>query len=212
MISKDIFIIHSLVTKSCPSLCDPVDCNTPGFPVLHYLLGVCSNLCPLSYWMSHDYLTISFSAALFSLCFQSFLTPGSFPVSWLFTSGGQSVGASASVLPMNTVGWFPLRLTGLISLQSKGLSRVFSNTTVQKHQFFGTQTFFMIQLSYPWMTTGKTIALTRQTFVSKVMSLLFNTLSSFVRAFLPGSKYLLISWLQSPSAVILEPKRINKIC
>ena len=85
------------------------------------------------------YLTISSSAAPFSFCLQSFPVSGSFPVSWLFASGGQSIGASASVLPMNIEDWFPLGLTGLISLQSKGLSRVFSDTTVQKHQFFGTQ-------------------------------------------------------------------------
>ena len=94
---------------------------------------------------------------------------------------------------------FPLGWTGWVSLQSKGLSRVFSNTTVQKHQFF------IVQLSHPYMTTGKTIALTRWTFVGKVTSLLFNMLSSWVITFLPRSKCLLISWLQSPSAVILEP-------
>ena len=96
-----------------------------------------------------------------------------------------------------------------ISLQSKGLSTVFSNTTVQKHQFFGTQFFLIVQLSHPYMTTGKTLALTRQTFVGKVMSLLFNMLSRLVIAFLPRSKHLLISWLQSPSAVILEPRKIK---
>ena len=87
-------------------------------------------------------------------------------------------------------------------MQSKGLSRVFSNTTVQKHQFFGIQLFFIVQLSRPYMTTGKTIALTRRTFVSKVMSLLFNMLSRLVITFLPRSKHLIISWLQSPSALI----------
>ena len=116
--------------------------------------------------------------------------------------------ASASVLPMNIQNLFPLGLTGLISSQSKGLSRVFSNTTVQKHQFFFHSAFFMVQVSHPYMNTGKTIALTWWTFVRKVMSLLFNMLSGFVIAFLPRSKQLLISWLQSPSAVILEPKKI----
>ena len=105
-----------------------------------------------------------------------FPASGSFPMSQLFASGGQSTGASAfaSVLPVNIQDWFPLGLTGLISLQSKGLSRVFSNTTVQKHQFFGTQLSFIVHLSHPYMTTGKTIALTRLTLVSKVMSLLSN--------------------------------------
>ena len=88
--------------------------------------------------------------------------------------------------------------------------KVFSNTTVQKHQFFGA-VFFIIQLSHPYMTTGKTRALTRQTFFSKVMFPLFNMLSGFVIAFLPKRKHLLISWLQSPSAVILEPKKIKSV-
>ena len=89
-------------------------------------------------------------------------------------------------------------------MKSKGLSRVFSNTTVQKHQFFGAQLS-----SHPYMTTGKTIAFTRQTFIGKVMSLLFDMLSRSVITFLPRSKCLLISWLQSPSAVILEPRKIK---
>ena len=97
----------------------------------------CSNSCPSSQWY---HPTISCSVVTFSSCIQSFPASGSFPVSQFFTSGGQSIGvsASASVLPMNIQDWFPLGLTGWISLQSKGLSRVFSNTTVQKHQFFGT--------------------------------------------------------------------------
>ena len=112
-----------------------MDCNTPGFPVLHH--GVCSNLCPLSPWC---HPTIS-SSASFSSCLPFFPASGSFLMSQLFASRGQSIGASASasVLPMNIQDWFPLGLTGLISLLSKGLSRVFSNTTVQSHQFFGAQ-------------------------------------------------------------------------
>ena len=96
----------------------------------------CSNSCPLS-WLCHP--TISSSVIPLSSCLQSFPASGSFPMSQLFASGGQSTGASASVLPMSIQGWFPLGLTGLISLQSRGLSRVFSSTTVQKHQFFSTQ-------------------------------------------------------------------------
>ena len=165
--------------------------------------GTCSNSCPLSQWC---HPTISSSVVPFPSRLQSFPASGSFLISQLFTSGGQSIGpsASASVLPMNTQDWFSSGRTGWISLQFKGLSRVFSNTTVQKRQFFGTQPSLWSN-SHPYMTTGKTIALTRQTFVSKVMSLLFNMLSSFDIAFLPRSKCLLISWLQSPSAVILEP-------
>ena len=94
--------------------------------------GVCPNLCSLSQWC---YPTISSSVVPFSPHLQSFLASGSFPMSWLFASGSQSIGASASILPMNIQGWYPLGLTGLISFQSKGLS----NTTVWKHQFFGAQ-------------------------------------------------------------------------
>ena len=102
--------------------------------------GVCSNSCLLSRWC---HPTISSSVIPFSSCLQSFPASGSFPMSQLFASGGQSIGASASapVLPMNIQDWFPLGWTGCISLQSKGLSRVFSNTTVQKHQFFSAQSF-----------------------------------------------------------------------
>ena len=109
---------------------------------------------------------------------------------------------------MNTQDWSPLGWTGGISLQSKGLSRVFSNTTVQKHQFFGAQPS-LVQLSHPYMITGKTIALTRLTFVGKVMSLRFNMMFKLVITFLPRNKHLLISWLQSPSEVILEPPKIK---
>ena len=129
-------------------------------------------------------------------------------MSWLFASGGQSTGvsASASVFPKIIQGWFPLGLTYLI-LHSKGLLQHHSSKAAV-HQC---SAFFMVQLSHPYMTTGKTIALTVQTFVGKVTSLLFNMLSRFVIAFLPRSKPLLISWLQSPSAVILEPKKIKSL-
>ena len=98
--------------------------------------GVCSNSCPLIQWC---YLTISSSSAPFSFCLQSFPASGSFAMSQLFPSGGQSIGDSASVLPVNIQGWFPLWLASLIPLQSKGISRVFSSTTIWKHQFFSTQ-------------------------------------------------------------------------
>ena len=172
-------------------------------PCLSRTPRVYTNSCPLSQWC---HPTISSSVVPFSSCLQSFPASGSFQMNQLFVSGGQSTGVSAStsVLPMNTQNWSPLGWTGWISLLSKGLSRVFSNTTVQKHQIFSTSTFFIVQLSHPYMTTGKTIGLTRRTFVDKVMSLLFNMLSRLVITFLPGSKRLLISWLQSPSAVTLE--------
>ena len=116
--------------------------------------------------------------------------------SQLFTSDGQSTGASASasVLPMNTQGCSPLGLTGLISLLSRGLSGVFYSTTVWEHQIFSAQPSLWSRF-HNLMTTGETIALTKWTFVSKEMSLLFNTLSRFVTAFLPRNNCLLISWL-----------------
>ena len=105
-------------------------------PCLSPIPGACWNSCPLSEWC---HPTMSHSLGCFFFCFQSFPVSGSFLMSWLFLSGGQSIGASASVLPMNIQGWFFLGLTGFISLQSKGLSRVFSSITVQKHQIFSTR-------------------------------------------------------------------------
>ena len=121
--------VFSSVAQSCLTLCNPMDCSTPGFPVLHHLPEFAQNSCPLS-WCCHP--TISSSVAPFSSCTDSFPASGSSPMSWLLKSGGQSIGASASasVLPVNIQGWFPLGLTGLISVLSKGLSRVFSSTRV----------------------------------------------------------------------------------
>ena len=111
------------------------------------------------------------------------------------------VSATASALPVSIQGWFHLRLTGLIFLPSNWLSGVFSSTTVWR-----CSAFFSVHLSQPYVTTGKTIVLTISTSVSRVMSLLFNTLTRFVIVFLPRSNHLLISWLQSPSTVISEPR------
>ena len=131
-------------------------------------------------------------------------------MSQFFTSGGQSTGVSAlaSFPPKKSQGWSPSEWTGWISLQSKGLSRVYSS----KASILRRSAFFTVQLSHPYMTTGKTIALTRQMFDGKVMSLVFDMLSRLVITFLPRSKRLLISWLQSPSAVILELQNIVCHC
>ena len=128
------------VTKLYPSLFNPMDGSISGFPVLHYLLSLLK-LVSIESAMTSNHLIL---CALFSSCPQSFLASGSFPMSRLFASGSQSIGASdsASVLPMNIQGLFPLELTGLISLLSRGLSRVFSSTTIQKHQFFSAQPSF----------------------------------------------------------------------
>ena len=171
--------------------------------------GVYSNSYPLSQWW---HPTISFSVVPFSSCLQSFPKSRSFQMSEFFDSGGQSFGvsASASVVPMNLHYWFPLGWTSWISLQSNGLSRVFSNTTVQKHHSSVLSFLYSPTLSHPYMTTGKTTALTWWTLVSKAVSLLFNMLSGLFITFLPRSKCFLISWLQSPSTVILEPPQ-NKV-
>ena len=122
----------SSVSQLCLTLCDPMNHSTPGLPVHRKLPCASSRWC---------HPTISSSVIPFSSCPQSLPASGSFSMSQLFTWGSQSIGvsASASVLPMNTQDWSALGWTGWISLQSKGLSRVFSNTTVQKHQFFGAQ-------------------------------------------------------------------------
>ena len=127
----------SSVAQSCPTLW-PHELQHSRLPYPSPTPRAYSNSCPLSRWC---HPTISSSVVPFSFCPQSFPALGSFPVSQLFTSSGQSTGASASasVLPVNIQGWFPLGLTGLISLMSKGLSRVFSNTTVQKYQFLNAQ-------------------------------------------------------------------------
>ena len=173
---------HGLHTRPlCPSL-------TPE---------VYSDSCPLSQWCHQ---TIS-SSVVFSSRLQFFTASGSLPVSQFFTSGGQSIGvsASASIFPVNIQDWFPLGWTSWISLQSKGLSRVLQHLS-SKASILQCSAL-TVQLSHPYMTTGKTIALSRQTFVDKVMFLLLNMLSRLVMAFLPRSKRLLISGLQSPYAV-----------
>ena len=128
-----------------------------------------SNSCPSRRWC---HPTISPSVVPFSSYLQSFPASGSFPRSQFFTSGGQSIRASASVLPMNIRDWFSLGLTSLISLQSKGLSSLLQHHS-SKASILQQSAFFIVQLSHPYMTTGKTIALTKRTFVGQVMSLLF---------------------------------------
>ena len=154
-----------------------------------------SNSCPLNGWC---HLTISSSVVPFSSCLQSFPASWSFPKSQFFASGGQKIGVLASAwgLPMSIQGWFPLGWTGWISMLSKGLLWDFFSTTVQKHPLFGAQPSSWSN-SHPYMTTGKTIALTTQSFVTKVVFLLPNTLSRFVTVFLPRNKRLLVSRLKA---------------
>ena len=138
-IDLQFIIMFNSVAQSCPTLCDPKNRSTPGLPVYHQLpLWVHSDSHPLSQWC---HPAISSSVVPFSSCPQPLPVSKYFPMNQLFTWGGQSTGvsASASFLPKKSQGWPPSEWTGWISLQSKGLSRVFSNTTLQKHQFFSAQ-------------------------------------------------------------------------
>ena len=175
-----------------------MDCSMPGFPVFHYVPDFAQT-------HVHWCLPIISSSVLNLPQHQSLFQ-------WV-----SSLHQVARVLELqlqhqsfqwNIQGWFPLGLTGLI-LQSKRLSRVFSSNHSLKASVLHCSVFFMVQPSHLYTTTGKTTVLTIQTFVVKVMSLLFNMLSRFVIAFLPRSNYLLISWLQSLSTVILESKKIK---
>ena len=202
LINKNTCRVVVQLLSCVPLFATPIDCSKPGFPILHN---------PLQFAQVHVYESVMLSNHLI-LCHSLLLTsvfPSSrvFPMSWLFTSHSQSTGAGASVLPTNIQGWFPLGSTGLISLQCKEISKRLLQHHNLKATIFQCSAFYMIQFSHQYMTTGKNTALTIWTFLAK-WCLLFNMLSRFVIAFLPKSKHLLISWLQSPSAVILELPKI----
>ena len=175
----------SSVAQSCLTLCHPMDYSKPDFHVHHHSRSSLK-LKSIKSVMPAHHLILFPPSPVFNLYQHQ-----SFPMSQFFTSGGQSIetSVSASVLPMNIQDWSPLAWTGWISLQSKGLSRLLqhhsSAASVLQHS-----AFFMVQLSYPYMTNGKTIALTIWAFVGKVMSLLSNLLSKLDIAFLPKSKHL----------------------
>ena len=170
---------------------------------------VCYNSCASSQWY---HPTISSSVIPFFSWLQSFPASGSFLMSQLFVLGGQSTGISAltSVLSMNIQGSFLLELTGELLVVLATHKNLLQHDS-SKAWILQCSASFMFQLSQPYMTTGKTIALTRRTFVGKVMSLLLNMLSRLVIASLPRSKCLLISWLQSLATVILEPKKVKSV-
>ena len=153
----------------------------------------CSNSCPLSQWC---HPSTSFSVIPFS-CLQSFPASGFFPMNWFSTSGGKSIVASAStfVLPMNIQDWFSFGIDWLDLLAVQVILRSLLQDHSSKESVLWCSPFFMIQISHPYMTLGKIIVLTVWTFISKVISLFFNTLSRFVIAFLSRSKHLLISSL-----------------
>ena len=159
------------VTQLCLTLCDLMDFSMTGFPVHHHLLELAQTHV---HWVGHS--IISSSVIPFSSCLQSFPGSESFPMRQFFTSGGQTIRASASVLPMNIQDWFPLGWTGWISLQSKGLSRVSSNTTVQKNKFFSAHfSSYANSHIHTWLLKNH---------VGKVLSLLFSMRSKLVISFL----------------------------
>ena len=200
------FVSHSFsccsASKSCLSL-KTHELQRAKSPYPSLSPGVCSNSCPLSQWC---HPTISSFVSPFSSCPQSFPASGSFPMSQLFASSGQNIraSASASLLPMNIQGWFPLGLTGLISLLS-------SQESSPAPQFESINSLMLSLIHGPTLTSvhdyWKTHSSDYIDLFGKVMSMLFNTLSRFVIAFLPRSKWLLISWLQSWSRGILDPRK-----
>ena len=191
------------IAQSCPTLCDPMNCSTPGLPVHHQLP---------EFTQTHVHQVGDAIQTSHPLSSPSPLPPihPSIRVfsneSTLHMRWTKYWSFSFSIIPSKEI---PGLISLKMDLQSKGVSRIFSNTTVEK-PILRCSAFFTVQLSHPYMTTGKIIALTRRTFVGKVMSLLLNMLSRLVITFLPRSKRLLISWMQSPSAVILEPSK-NKV-
>ena len=210
-IGRDWTELNELLLLSCSVVFDslwPCGLQHAGLLCPSSHPTACSNSYPLSWWC---HPTISSSLAPFFSCLQSFPSSGSFPMSQFFASDGQSiwVSASASVLPMNIQDWTSFRMDWLDLLAVQGTLKSLLQHHSSKASILEHSAFFIVQLSHPYMTTGKTIALTRQTFVDKVMSLLFNMLSRLVITFLPRNKCLLISCLQSPSAVILEPRKIK---
>ena len=192
------------VSQSCPTLYDPIDCIMPGFPVHHHLSEfaqthvhwVCDAIKPSRPLSSP--LPPAFSLPSIRVFSSELTFHIRWPKYWSF---------SFSIIPSKEIpGLISFRMDWFDLLAVQGTLKSLLQHHSLKASFLWCSAFFIVQLSHLYLTTGKTIVLTGQTFVGKVMSLLFNTLSRFVIAFLPRSKYL-ISWLQSPSAVILEPKK-----
>ena len=193
----------SSVAWSCLTLCNPMDCNTPGFPITNSLRS--PKLMSTESVMSSNHLI---------LCHPLLLPLSIFPSIRVFSN--ESVlhirwpkYYSLSISPSNEYSvLISFRIDWLYLLEVQGTLKSLLQHHSSKGSIIRSSALSIVQLSYLYMTTGKTIALTRQTFVDKVMSLLFNMLSRLVISFLPRSKSLLISWLQSPSAVILEPPKL----
>ena len=185
-----------------------MDCSTPGFPDHHQLWSLLK-LMSMGSVMPSNHLI---------LCHPLLLPPSVFPSIRVFSESALCIrwpkywSFSFSISPSNDYsGLISFRMDWLALLAVQGTLKSLFQQHSSKASILQSSAFFIVQLSHPYMTTGKTIALTRWTFVGKVMSLLFNMLSRLVIAFLPRSKHLLISWLQLPSAVILEPKKIKSV-
>ena len=201
------WIQFSSVAQSCLTLCDPMDWSMPGLPVHHQLLEFTQTHV---HWVSDaiqpSHPLLSPSPPAFNRSQHQGLSKESalrirWPKYWSFSFSTSPYDEYSGLISFR-IDWFDL-------LAVQGILKSLLQHHTSKASILRCSAFFTVQLSHPYMTTGKTIALTRWTFVGKVMSLLFNILSRLVIAFLPRSKHLLISWLQSPSAVILEPKKVK---
>ena len=197
----------SSVARLCPTLCDPVNRSTPGLPV-HHQLPEFTQIHAIELMMPSNHLI---------LCRPFLLLPSIFPSIRVFSSESALCirwskyrDCSFSISPSNEhPGLDAFRMDWLDFLAVQGTLKSLLQHHSSKASIFQCSAFFTVQLSHPYMTSGKTIALTRRTFVDKVMSLFFNMLSRLVIIFLPRHKSLLISWLQSPSAVISKPRKIK---
>ena len=197
----------SSVAQSCPTLCDPMNCCTPGLPVHHQLP---------EFTQTHVH-QVGDAISHLILCRPLLLLPPIPPSIRVFSNEStlrmrwpKYWSFSFSMSPSKEIPGLISRMDWLDLLAVQGTLKSLLQHHSPKASILQRSAFFTVQLSHPYMTTGKTIALTRRTFVGKVMSLLFNMLSRLVITFLPRSKHLLISWLQSPSAVILEPPKNKK--
>ena len=195
----------SSVTQSCPTLCGPMNCSTPGFPVHHQLSeSIQTHVHCVGDAIQPSHPLSSPSPPSLHLSQHSiFSNESAFCIRWpTYWSFSFSISLSNE-----HPGLISFRIDWLDLLADQGAVKSLLQHHSSKASIFRHSVFFIVQLSHPYMTTGKTIALTRQTFVGKVMSMLFNMLSRLVITFLSRSKCLLIAWLQSPSAVILEPRK-----
>ena len=205
ILSAEDSIQFSSVAQSCLTLCDPMDCSTPGLPVYHQLLELLKLMSTESVMLS-NYLILYCPLLLLPSIFPSirvFSNKSVLRIRW-----PKYCSFRFSISPSNEYsGLISFRMDWLDLLAVQGTLKSLLQHLSSKASILWRSAFFILQLPHPYMTTGKTTALTRQTFAGKVIYLLFNKLSRLVIAFLPKSKRLLISWLQSPSAVILEPKK-----